>query len=74
MPWEVEYTDGFGHWWHGLSEDQQDAVADRVELLMEYGPNLPYPYSRTSGVRATESCEGFERRAAAGPSGSSLRP
>ena len=48
MPWEVEYTDQFGQWWHGLSEDQQDAVVARVELLMERGPNLPYPYS--SGV------------------------
>ena len=45
MPWEVEYTDDFGGWWQGLSEGQQDAVAARVELLMEYGPNLPYPHS-----------------------------
>ena len=45
MSWEVEYTDEFGQWWQALSEDQQDAVATRVELLMEYGPNLPFPYS-----------------------------
>ena len=45
MPWTVEYTDEFGRWWHGLSEGQQDSVAARVELLMEHGPNLPYPYS-----------------------------
>ena len=45
MPWEVEYTDEFGQWWEGLSEGQQDAVAARVELLMEYGPNLPSPHS-----------------------------
>ena len=45
MAWEVEYTDQFGQWWRDLSEDQQDAVASRVELLMEHGPNLPYPYS-----------------------------
>ncbi len=45
MLWEVEYTDEFGEWWQGLSEGQQDAVATRVELLMEHGPNLPYPYS-----------------------------
>ena len=48
IPWEVEYTDEFGQWWHKLSEGQQDAVAARVELLMEHGPNLPYPYRRTS--------------------------
>ena len=45
MPWEVEYTDEFGAWWRDLSVGRQDAVAARVELLMEYGPNLPHPYS-----------------------------
>ena len=45
MPWEVEYTDQFGQWWQELSESQQDAVAAKVELLMEYGPNLSYPHS-----------------------------
>ena len=49
MPWEVEYTDEFGLWWQVLSEGQQDAVAARVELLMEHGPNLPYPYSSDIG-------------------------
>ena len=51
MPWDVEYTDEFGQWWQGLLESQQDAVAARVELLMEYGPNLPYPHS--SDVRSS---------------------
>ena len=35
MPWEVEYTDEFWQWWNGLTEEQQDAVVSRVELLME---------------------------------------
>ena len=43
MSWEVEYTDEFGQWWQELAESQQDAVAAKVELLTEYGPNLPYP-------------------------------
>ena len=51
MSWEAEYTDEFGQWWHTLSESQQDAVAARVELLMAYGPRLPYPYS--SDVRSS---------------------
>ena len=51
MAWEVEYTDEFGQWWHTLSEGQQDAVAARVELLMEHGPNLPHPYS--SDIRSS---------------------
>ena len=28
-----------------LSERQQDAAITRVELLMTYGPELPYPYA-----------------------------
>ena len=51
MPWEVEYTDEFGEWWHKLSASQQDVVVATVGLLMEYGPNLPYPYS--SNVRGS---------------------
>ena len=51
MPWEVEYTDEFGEWWRDLSVGQQDVVAARVALLMEYGPNLPHPYS--SDIRSS---------------------
>ena len=45
MSWEVEVTNEFEQWWDDLTEGQQDAVTSRVELLMEYGPNLPHPYS-----------------------------
>ena len=48
MSWEVEYTDEFGAWWAGLSEGQQEDVTAVVELLLEDGPGLPFPYS--SGV------------------------
>ncbi len=44
MSWEVEYTDEFNKWWQALTEGQQDDVAARVELLMDYGPFLPYPH------------------------------
>ena len=64
MPWEVEYTDEFGEWWHGLSEGQQDGVAARVELLMEHGPNLPYPYS--SDIRGSRHGVMRELRAQSG--------
>ena len=64
MPWEVEYTDEFGQWWQELSEGQQDAVAARVELLMEYGPNLPYPYS--SDIRGSRHGVMRELRAQSG--------
>jgi len=26
VPWEVEYTDQFGAWWRGLTEEDQEAV------------------------------------------------
>lgn len=64
MSWEVEYTDEFGHWWQGLLEGQQDAVAARVELLLEHGPNLPFPYS--SNVRSSRHGVMRELRAQSG--------
>jgi len=45
MPYRVEYTDEFEVWWNTLSEDEQDDVAATVELLIEKGPALPFPYS-----------------------------
>ena len=64
MPWDVEYTDEFGEWWQELSEGQQDALAARVELLMEHGPNLPYPYS--SDIRSSRHGVMRELRAQSG--------
>ncbi|MDE2863385.1 MAG: type II toxin-antitoxin system RelE/ParE family toxin [Chloroflexota bacterium] len=45
MEWEVEFTYEFESWWNGLSESQQESVAARVELLIEHGPQLPFPHS-----------------------------
>jgi len=45
MTWNVEYTDEFGAWWTGLSDGVQEDVTAIVELLMEHGPRLPFPYS-----------------------------
>lgn len=45
MAWEVEFTDEFGAWWDGLTEDEQDAIDRTVGLLEERGPALGYPYS-----------------------------
>jgi hypothetical protein len=41
--WEVEYTDEFEAWWNTLSEDEQAAIAVRVERLQEDGPLLRRP-------------------------------
>lgn len=30
MNWEIEYTDDFGGWWEGLSEETQVPRADRL--------------------------------------------
>ncbi len=43
--WDVEFTDEFGEWWDGLSENEQDAVATKVELLRRFGPALRRPHS-----------------------------
>jgi len=45
MGWEVEYTNEFGDWWAGLLESEQEDITAGVELLMEQGPRLPFPYS-----------------------------
>lgn len=41
--WEVEYTNEFEEWWLDLSQEQQEALDDRVMLLMEHGPSLRRP-------------------------------
>ena len=51
MPWQVEYTDEFEDWFHELSERQRRSVLSRVDLLIQRGPRLRYPYS--SGIRSS---------------------
>lgn len=41
--WEVEFTAEFGQWWADLDVAQQAAIAGRVELLAERGPDLGRP-------------------------------
>lgn len=43
MPFEVNFTDEFGTWWNGLSIEQREDIAARVELLEEHGPSLGRP-------------------------------
>lgn len=43
MVWEVEVTDQFIDWWETLADAQREAVADRVGLLAERGPDLGRP-------------------------------
>ena len=41
--WDVEYTDQFDDWYQTLTEEDQDAVIARVELLESAGPGLGRP-------------------------------
>ena len=45
MRWDVEYTDEFESWWNSLTEDEQDEIDAKVELLQEHGPTLPRPHA-----------------------------
>ena len=52
MSWNVEHTNEFEKWWNGLDEARQDDMTAAVLLLMERGPQLPFPYS--SGVEGSK--------------------
>jgi hypothetical protein len=52
MSWDVEYTDEFGDWWNGLTEDEQISLDASVRLLEALGPTLKYPHS--SGIHGSK--------------------
>ena len=52
MRWNVEYTNEFGDWWEALSEAQQEDISAVAQLLVEKGPQLPFPYS--SGIEGSK--------------------
>ena len=64
--WHVEYTDEFWLWWLGLTEDQREALDDRVTLLAEKGPNLKRPV--VGGIRASRHPNMKELRVSEGGS------
>ena len=41
--WEIEVTDQFDEWWSTLTDDQRQAVTDRVDVLAARGPDLGRP-------------------------------
>lgn len=43
MAWEVEVTDQFAAWYATLTEEEQDELAARVDLLEIGGPGLGRP-------------------------------
>jgi hypothetical protein len=45
VAWSVEGTDEFAAWFTDLTRDEQVDVGRVVDLLVEYGPALPFSYS-----------------------------
>jgi len=64
MVWNVEYTNEFGEWYRGLSEPQQDNITAETLLLMELGPQLPFPHS--SGINGSRHAHMRELRVQSG--------
>jgi hypothetical protein len=48
VAWDVEGTDDFRDWFENLQDEEQASIGRVVDLLVEHGPSLPYPYS--SGI------------------------
>jgi len=64
MDWGVEHTDEFARWYGGLSESQQDDITAVGLLLMEHGPQLPFPHS--SGIATSKHAHMRELRVQSG--------
>ena len=60
MAWSVEHTDEFAEWYRGLSEAQQEDVTAVGLLLIEQGPQLPFPHS--SGIKGSKHAHMRELR------------
>ncbi len=48
----VEFTDEFEEWWHTLVEAEQEDIDAVIDLLIERGIRLKYPY--TSGINGSK--------------------
>jgi hypothetical protein len=64
MVWNVENTDEFADWFGGLSDTQQEDVTALGLLLMEQGPQLPFPHS--SGIAGSKHTHMRELRVQSG--------
>jgi hypothetical protein len=64
MAWSVEHTGEFEEWYECLSETQQDDLVAVALLLMEQGPQLPFPYS--SGISDSRHAHMRELRVQSG--------
>jgi hypothetical protein len=55
LAWEVEGIDEFVDWFMSLADAEQVSVGRVVDLLVEHGPSLPFPYS--SGVEGSRQAQ-----------------
>jgi len=47
MAWRIETTDEYDAWFLEQVENGQEAIRTKIELLAEYGPQLPRPHADT---------------------------
>ena len=47
MAWDIETTEEYDAWFLEQGENEQEAIRMKVELLVEYGPQLPRPHADT---------------------------
>lgn len=43
--WNIDFSDEYSDWFDTLDRDSKIAVLQRIDLLKEFGPQLPRPYS-----------------------------
>jgi hypothetical protein len=64
MAWNVEHTDEFAEWYRDLNEAHQDDLTAVGLLLIEQGPQLPFPNS--SGINGSKHAHMRELRVQSG--------
>jgi len=47
MAWDIETTEEYDAWFLEQEENEQEAIRMKVELLAEYGPQLPRSHADT---------------------------
>ena len=60
MAWEVEGTDEFAGSFGDLNDEEQVSVGRVVELLVDHGPSLPFPFSLALQHPDTATCASCE--------------
>lgn len=62
MTWEVETEPEVTNWYLSLSSDDRDVVAERIDLLANFGHTLRMPHARSLGEGLAELRFDMSRR------------